>query len=266
MRFSVYLLYGSTLPPRLRELAILRVAHRRDCAYEWSHHVEIGKQEGLTEHEIAAVQTRRAAADEFDRAVLTAVDELDEKTNLSDRTWAALGERLDERQRMDFVFTDRRLHRAGHGLEHFWRRARSTTEKPEEVRRWHTSRSRPPAAGQRTGRNWAPRRSITPTRSIPAFFEARARGDLQEDVAQRRSGRAAAPQRQLLHQGAAVGGPRHVGDHRQDQGRVRSVPQHVPSPRKQAGVERLFRARRSQAPAASSPASTTPGATASTVI
>ena len=40
--------------------------------------------------------------------------------------------------------------------------------------------------------------------------------------------------------------------------------QHVPPPRKQAGVERLSRARRSRAPAASSPASTTHGATAST--
>ena len=37
--------------------------------------------------------------------MLAAVDELDEKTNISDQTWAALGERLDEHQRMDLVFT-----------------------------------------------------------------------------------------------------------------------------------------------------------------
>jgi 4-carboxymuconolactone decarboxylase len=37
--------------------------------------------------------------------VLRAVDELDEKSNLSDQTWAALRERLDEQQRMDLVFT-----------------------------------------------------------------------------------------------------------------------------------------------------------------
>src|SRR5206468_286774 len=29
--FSVYLLFRSSLPPRVRELAILRVAHRRGC-------------------------------------------------------------------------------------------------------------------------------------------------------------------------------------------------------------------------------------------
>jgi 4-carboxymuconolactone decarboxylase len=104
LRFSGYLLTGSTLPPRVREQVILRVAHRRGCAYESEHHVKIGKKAGLTDADIAAVQSGDAS-DEFDRAVLGAVDELDQKSNLSDHTWAALSERLDERQRMDLIFT-----------------------------------------------------------------------------------------------------------------------------------------------------------------
>jgi 4-carboxymuconolactone decarboxylase len=104
LRFSTYLLYGSTLPPRVREQVILRVAHRRGCTYEWTHHVDLGKETGLSDSDIAAVQSGDST-DAFDRAVLSAVDELDEKTNLSDATWAALGERLDERQRMDLIFT-----------------------------------------------------------------------------------------------------------------------------------------------------------------
>ena len=104
LRFSSYLLYGSTLPPRIREQIILRVAHRRDCAYEWAHHVEIGKEAGLSTADIEAAQTGQSK-DAFDSALMNAVDELDEKTNISDRTWAALGERLDEQQRMDLVFT-----------------------------------------------------------------------------------------------------------------------------------------------------------------
>jgi AhpD family alkylhydroperoxidase len=104
LRFNVHLLYSSTLPPRIRELAILRVAHRRDCAYEWVHHVELAQQAGLNDDEIAAVREGHAV-DEFERAVLTGVDELDEKSELSDQTWATLGERLDDRQRMDYVFT-----------------------------------------------------------------------------------------------------------------------------------------------------------------
>ncbi|ORB75419.1 carboxymuconolactone decarboxylase family protein [Mycobacterium scrofulaceum] len=109
LRFNVHLLTSSTLPARVRELAILRVAHRRECAYEWFHHVSMAKAEGITEDQIAAVRgdAREDAGhvDEFDRAVITAVDELDDKSRLSDETWAALGGRLDDRQRMDFVFT-----------------------------------------------------------------------------------------------------------------------------------------------------------------
>jgi 4-carboxymuconolactone decarboxylase len=104
LRFNVHLLYRSTLPPRLRELVILRVAHRTDSKYEWAQHVKIGLREGLTEDEIAGVQ-RGDAADEFDTTVLAGVDELLDKFELSDATWSALSERLDERQRMDFVFT-----------------------------------------------------------------------------------------------------------------------------------------------------------------
>src|SRR6202012_5201133 len=91
LRFNVHLLMSSTLPTRIRELAILRVAHRRDCAYEWSHHVSMAKDEGITDDQIAAVK-RGEAADPFDRVVITAVDELEEKSELSDQTWAALGE------------------------------------------------------------------------------------------------------------------------------------------------------------------------------
>jgi AhpD family alkylhydroperoxidase len=104
LRFNVHLLYSSTLPARIRELAILRVAHLRDCEYEWTHHVELAKNEGISDDEIAAVR-RGEATEAFERAVLTGVDELVDKSELSDQTWAALGERLNDQQRMDFVFT-----------------------------------------------------------------------------------------------------------------------------------------------------------------
>ena len=55
----MHLLFSSTLPPRLRELAILRVAHRTDSEYEWGQHVKIGLREGLTEDEIAGVRAAR---------------------------------------------------------------------------------------------------------------------------------------------------------------------------------------------------------------
>jgi 4-carboxymuconolactone decarboxylase len=104
LRFNVYLLFGSTLPARVRELATLRVAHRRNCEYEWKHHVEMGTAAGLSAEAIEGVK-RGEGADEFDQAIITAVDELEEKSNMTDATWSVLSEHLDEPQRMDLVFT-----------------------------------------------------------------------------------------------------------------------------------------------------------------
>ncbi len=104
LRFSGYLLFGSTLPARIREQAILRVAHRRSCTYEWEHHVKMAKEAGLSDADITAAQTGETC-DEFYRAVLSAVVELDVKSNVSDQTWTTLRERLDQRQLMDLIFT-----------------------------------------------------------------------------------------------------------------------------------------------------------------
>lgn len=102
--FNIHLLFRSTLPERLRELAILRVAFRRGCDYEWAHHVAMGRAAGLRDNDIEDLQ-HGSAADAFDQAVLAAVDELEDRSRISDVTWAALSERLDDRQRMDLVFT-----------------------------------------------------------------------------------------------------------------------------------------------------------------
>lgn len=104
LRFNVHLLFRSTLPERLRELAILRVAHLLGSEYEWRHHVSLGREVGLTDAAIDGA-TRGHGDDELDQAVLDAVDQLQEKANVSDQTWAALSTHLDERQRMDLVFT-----------------------------------------------------------------------------------------------------------------------------------------------------------------
>ena len=58
-------------------MAILRTAHRRHCAYEWQHHVEMAKAEGLTDADVEAVR-RGEATNELDRLAIVAADELDE--------------------------------------------------------------------------------------------------------------------------------------------------------------------------------------------
>ena len=104
LRFNFHLLYGTTLSPRLRELAVLRVALLSGCDYEWRHHVTLGRDAGLSDDDITGIE-RGEASDEIDQAVLTAVDELRRNSTVSDATWTTLSGHLDEHQMMDLVFT-----------------------------------------------------------------------------------------------------------------------------------------------------------------
>ncbi|MEU0741235.1 carboxymuconolactone decarboxylase family protein [Streptomyces sp. NPDC006134] len=99
LTFSAHLLVRNSLPEKTRELAILRVAWRRRCPYEWEQHVLIGRRAGVTEEEFEDV---RAGAGTL---VNRAVDELETSSTLSDGTYAELAQQLDERQLLDFVFT-----------------------------------------------------------------------------------------------------------------------------------------------------------------
>jgi hypothetical protein len=64
----------------------------------------MGAEAGLSADVIEAVKSGEGL-DEFDQAVITAVDELEEKSNMTDATWSVLSQHLDEHQRMDLVFT-----------------------------------------------------------------------------------------------------------------------------------------------------------------
>ncbi|POM24104.1 Carboxymuconolactone decarboxylase family protein [Actinomadura rubteroloni] len=99
------LLTDGLLDGRVREMAILRVAHHRRSEYEWVHHSALGRREGLTEDEIAALRLDLDAHpwDERDRAVVAAVDELHADGTVGDATWAALAARFDERELIELV-------------------------------------------------------------------------------------------------------------------------------------------------------------------
>lgn len=106
-----YLLMGNTLPARLLEIIILRVAARVRSAYEWHNHVGYAMNAGLTLEDIAAIRDWMpdAVADprwsETEAAVLVGIDELIVKGTLTDATWTTLARTLDKRQMMDLVFT-----------------------------------------------------------------------------------------------------------------------------------------------------------------
>lgn len=100
------LLLRSSLPPRDREMAILRVGWLCRATYEWTHHVEIGLEHaGLSNADIDKVKAGAVPGSmAADDVLLRAVDELLGDHFISDPTWAALAARFDQTQSMDLVF------------------------------------------------------------------------------------------------------------------------------------------------------------------
>lgn len=97
-------LFTGRLPPRARELAVLRIAWLLQAPYEWGEHVHIARRYGVTGEEVERVVEGSAAAgwDEADAAVLRGVEELLSRQAISDETWAALARIWDEAQLIEF--------------------------------------------------------------------------------------------------------------------------------------------------------------------
>jgi len=110
--FGNHILAKSTLDPREREIAILRVGYRCRSIYEWTQHVRIGRQTGLSDAEIARIGAGPDAAgwSEFDAAILRATDELHDDAMIGDATWKQLSERYSTEQIMDLIFTVGQYH------------------------------------------------------------------------------------------------------------------------------------------------------------
>jgi alkylhydroperoxidase family enzyme len=104
--FGNHVLAKSTLPPRDRELAILRVGWLCRAGYEWGQHVLIARATGISDAEIARVAAGPDAPgwSPAERALLRAVDELHADAFVSDPTWEALSRHYDVRQRLDLIF------------------------------------------------------------------------------------------------------------------------------------------------------------------
>lgn len=106
LAFSQHL-SASSLPPREREMLIVRTAWLRRGEYEWSQHVNYARALGLTDAEIDAIAEGPDAAiwQPDDAALLRSVDEICAVRYISDATWQTLSERFDRKQLMDLVFT-----------------------------------------------------------------------------------------------------------------------------------------------------------------
>jgi len=121
MPLSGGLLYGSLLPHRDRELLILRTASNCHADYEWAHHVVIGKQAGLTDEEIERVRNGPTGEgwSSDDAVLLIAADELHHDSHISDKTWAALAARYDEKQLIELPVLVGQYHTVAFALNSF---------------------------------------------------------------------------------------------------------------------------------------------------
>jgi len=102
-----YIRNKSTLDGRLRELAILQVGYLARAPYEYSHHIKIGRDFGVSDDDIRAMiaETEGKATDlpELDRAVLACAREMVADYRASDATFAALEKGLSREHLTDLV-------------------------------------------------------------------------------------------------------------------------------------------------------------------
>ncbi len=104
-----YIRHGSTLDARLRELAILQVGYLARAPYEWSHHIKIGHEFGVTDADIqgliAETEGRPSSLDSLTRTVLRAAREITANGAVTDASWAELAKALDNAHLVDLIVT-----------------------------------------------------------------------------------------------------------------------------------------------------------------
>jgi quinoprotein glucose dehydrogenase len=85
----------------------MRTAFLIGVEYEWAHHAESARSEGLTIDDIARIAMGPEAAgwsEEYE-AVLRAADELRREAFITDRTWSILAKHYNPKQLIEIVFT-----------------------------------------------------------------------------------------------------------------------------------------------------------------
>jgi len=104
-----YIRYGAKLDPRLRELAILQVGWLARSPYEWSHHVKLGHDFGVTDDDVRALIDDTAGKatklDALAKTVLRAAREMTQEGAMTDATFATLRDALGNEQIVDLTIT-----------------------------------------------------------------------------------------------------------------------------------------------------------------
>ena len=104
-----YIRHQSVLNPRLRELAIIQVGWLTRSEYEFTHHVKIGREFGVTDADIQGVIDETAGKDAslepLVRAVLRGAREMVGGLAMTDATFAEIKAQLSNEHMTDLVLT-----------------------------------------------------------------------------------------------------------------------------------------------------------------
>ena len=104
-----YIRFKSKLDPRLRELAILQVGWMEKSEYEFTHHVKIGREFGVTDADIeglfAETAGKQSTLEPLVKAVLRGAREMVRNLGMSDATFAEIKRALSNEHMTDLVLT-----------------------------------------------------------------------------------------------------------------------------------------------------------------
>ena len=106
-RIGNWIRHTSNLDPRLRELAILTVGYLTKTEYEYSHHIKIGRDFGLSDDDIRAVADGTdgvaTGIDATAQLVLKAAREMTLELAMCEATFGNLHERLGDEGILDLT-------------------------------------------------------------------------------------------------------------------------------------------------------------------
>ena len=107
LRMGNTLLTKTRLAPRLREMAILRLAVLLDCEYERRGHAMFGKEVGMTEEQVQTIEDweNSNTFNETERAVPRFTDELVKTSRATDETFSALTKHLNPGMMVELAIT-----------------------------------------------------------------------------------------------------------------------------------------------------------------
>jgi 4-carboxymuconolactone decarboxylase len=101
--FLSHILMKGQISREDKERIILRLAWRVGCVYEWTHHVHMARDLGISDSAIYALGEESSPFwDEKTRAYVAAVDELVATMRLSNSAWEALSRQLTQDQLVEF--------------------------------------------------------------------------------------------------------------------------------------------------------------------